>query len=153
IDRGALDFLDPVLLRLEPGLLQRVERKTGTETLTLERKEDKGWVVQTSPATSFAADAETLGGVEAFWQNLVASRYAAYGPKADLVKYGLDKPETVVTIKARKEAGKPETVEHTLEVGKSTDADGERYARLDKGPGVVLLNGRVVKELSRGYLE
>src|SRR5207237_8515443 len=82
------------------------------------------------------------------WSNRPAERFAAYGPKADLAKYGLDKPAVVAAVTV-KGAG-----EHTLEVGKPVEGEaGTRYARLDHGPGVAVLSGDTAHALTRGYLD
>jgi hypothetical protein len=147
-DKSALDLLDPVLLRLEPNQLERVQDKTGTEMITLEKK-GEGWQVLDSPAGKFDADIQVTTEMDIVWQNVVAEKFAAYGPKVDLAMYGLDKPETTLTIKV----GKPDMKEHTLELGKSAGMEGGRYARLDKGPGVAVLPTRVAAVMTRGYLD
>lgn len=150
-DREALALLDPQLLRVGPGQLAKVQGKVGNTSLTLVRK-DKDWQVEGSPAGAFPADPQTMAEVEAFWSHLRGQRFAAYGPQTMLATYGLDKPEATVTISVKGEGDK--TAEHTIELGKAPEGDKEaRYARLDKGPGVVVLAPRAVRELERTYLD
>lgn len=151
INHSAFDLLDPVLVQVEPGDLERVQVKKGTETLTLEKK-GKDWQVLDAPASPFVADPGSIQRLEGLCQNVAGDRYVAYGPKVDLAQYGLDKPEATVLIRAKK-PGSAETVERTLQLGKAADKDGSRYARLVNGPGVVVFDGRIVQELSRGYLD
>jgi hypothetical protein len=150
-DREALALLDPLLLRVGPGQLTRVQGKVGDTGLTLVRQ-DRSWQVEGSPAGAFPADAQTMSEIEAFWSNVRAQRYAAYGPQALPASYGLDKPESTVVVTVKGTGDKPE--EHTVEVGKAPEGDKDaRFARLDKGPGVVVLGPRAVRELTRTYLD
>jgi len=150
-DREALALLNPLLLRVGPGQLVKVQSKVGGAGLTLVRK-DKDWQVEGAPAGAFPADTQTMAEVEAFWSHVRGQRFAAYGPQAALASYGLDKPEATVTVTVKGEGDKPE--EHTVEVGKAPEGDKEaRFARLDKGPGVVVLAPRAVRELERTYLD
>jgi hypothetical protein len=121
------------------------------------QKEGKDWKVAESPAPPFVADPDAMSRMLGAWANLQAKKFAAYGPKADLAKFGLDKPEKTLTITLKKPAaeGKPaETVDHTLALGKPVEgAAGERYARLDNGPGVAVLSAAETKDLSPSYLD
>jgi hypothetical protein len=155
VDRGALDLLDRKLLALERDSVEKVRSQAGDAKLALEREKD-GWKVVESPAPPFAADRDAVAYVLGVWANLRAERFAAYGPKADLAKYGLDKPSATVTVSVQKPAGegKKEPAEHTLELGKPVEGEeGARYARLDRGPGVAVLSAPAVKELTRTYLD
>jgi hypothetical protein len=156
LDRGALDLLDRQLLTLDPKTIERVQVR-GAGPLTLERKGD-AWRVTESPApATFTPDSRVVNGVLSAWSHLQAMRFTAYGAKADLAKYGLDKPETTatITVQAGEVSGKkapPQT--HTLALGKPVEASsGERYARLDNGPGIVVLPAFSVGELTHGYLD
>src|SRR5262249_23502956 len=113
VDRPALDLLDPVLLRLDPAQVQRIESKSGDTTLTLVPKGDQ-WQATTVSATTFVADAAAADTLRAVWGELRAKRYAAFG-KVDWAKYGLDKPSATLTVEVKAQ-GKPTT--HTVEVGK-----------------------------------
>src|SRR5439155_2392472 len=106
----------------------------------------------------FVADGDTVMGLLGVWSNLRADRFAAYGPKADAAKFGLDKPERTVTVTVQSAAGvdgkKPADATHTLALGKPVEsALSQRYARLDNGPGIVVLDATTVAELSHPYLD
>jgi hypothetical protein len=151
VDHGALDLLDKKLLALDPKEVTGIKSTAGGSSLKLEHQ-DKGWKVIESPAGQpFGADEQIASRVANLWANLGAEKFAAYGPKTDLAKFGLDKPAwtvTVTTVAGGKQA------EHTLAIGKSFEnSPGERYARLDNGPGVVVLPSVSVKELERTHLD
>jgi hypothetical protein len=156
IDKGALDLLNRGLLTLEMDAIEKVKSKDAKESLALQ-KDGKDWKVAESPAPPFIADPDAMARMLGAWANLHAQKFAAYGPKADLARYGLDKPEKTLTITVKKPAaeGKPaETVDHTLTLGKSVGgAAGERYARLDNGPGVAVLSAAETRDLSPSYLD
>jgi hypothetical protein len=157
VDRGALDLLDRQLLTLDPAAIERVQAEGGPAALTLERKGD-AWQVTKSPApAAFTADAAAVDGLLAAWSHLQAAHFAAYGPKADLAKYGLDKPAATVTVTVQPPAAdgkKPATQTHTLALGKPVEGSGgERYARLDSGPGVAVLPAFSASEFGHGYLD
>jgi hypothetical protein len=155
LDRSALDLLDRQLLTLDPRTIERIKVQ-GTAPLTLERKGD-AWQMTESPAPApFAADNQVVNSVLSAWSHLQAMRFAAYGAKADLPKYGLDKPETTVTVTVQApdvKGTKAPPQMHTLAIGKPVDASGERYARLDNGPGIVVLPAFSAGELTHGYLD
>src|SRR5262249_26036367 len=123
VDRGALDMLDRTLLKLTNETITQIKSANGETTLTLEKKDDK-WQADVPPA-KFQADTRMVSGVLAAWFNLKAERFAAYGPKADPAKYGLDKPTQFVTITVQPttEEGKPapKPVEHVLALGKTVE--------------------------------
>jgi hypothetical protein len=147
VDRPALDLLNRRLLTLDHDVIERLRSQNGDAKLALQRDKD-GWQVVESPAPPFRADADAVEGAVNSWANLHAERFAAYGPKADLAKYGLDKPSASATVTV-KGAG-----EHTLELGKPAEGEeGGRYARLDHGPGVAVLPAAAANDLTRGYLE
>jgi len=157
LDRGALDLLDRRLLALDPKTIESVQVKGGAVPLTLQRKGD-GWQVTESPAPApFAADGFIADAFLFAWSDLQASHFAAYGPKADLAKYGLDKPATVVTVTVQPpEAGgkKPPAQTHTLALGKDVEGGGgQRYARVDGGAGVAVLPGFLAKAFAHSYLD
>jgi hypothetical protein len=156
VNRGALDMLDRTLLKLTNETITQIKSANGETTLTLEKKDDK-WQADAPPA-KFQADTRMVSGVLAAWFNLKAGRFAAYGPKADAAKYGLDKPTQFVTITVQPptEEGKPapKPVEHVLALGKAVEGSkDERYAQLDKGSGIVVLGASVLTEMTRPYLD
>jgi hypothetical protein len=156
LDRGALDLLDRQLLTLDPKTIERVQAK-GAAPLTLERK-GEAWQVTESPAgAAFPADPFAVDGLLSSWAHLQALHFAAYGPKADLAKFGLDKPAATVTVTVQPPAAdgkKPPTQTHTLALGKAVEgSSGERYARLDDGPGVAVLPAFSASEFAHTYLD
>src|SRR5262249_16384298 len=131
-DRAALDLLNPTLLRIEAAKVERVQSKVGDTALTLER-ESEGWKATSGPGTPFVADERATAEALAAWSNLKAERFAAYGSDLDLAKFGLDKPTAAVTVSGK-------DLQHVIELGKdAAEVPGGRYARLDGGPGVVVL--------------
>jgi hypothetical protein len=157
IDRGALDLLDRQLLTLDPKTIQRLQSQGGPTPLTLERKGEQ-WQVTESPAPApYPADAKAAEALVQAWSNLQALRYVAYGDKADLAKYGLDRPAVTwtVTVQLPEQDGKKPAVKtHTLALGKVGEGStGERYARLDNGPGIAVLPTFSASELTKGYLD
>lgn len=155
LDRAALDLLDRRLLSLEPTDIERVRVKSGEWTLVLERKAD-GWQVVESPAgIPFTADRDAVGALLDVWSPVEAVRFVAYGPKAELARYGLDQPSATVAVTVKKPGaggGKDETIEHTLALGKEIEGGG-RYARLDNGPAVMVLSPLESRTLARGHLD
>jgi hypothetical protein len=88
------------------------------------------------------------------WKNLDAEKFAAYGPKVDLAKYGLKSPALTVTVTMKPADKKAKPVDHTLALGQPVPGKaGERYALLDKGPGVAILKEETVRVLSQTYLD
>jgi hypothetical protein len=154
VDKGALELLDRRLLTLDPARIERLGSKAGDSALAIQRDKD-AWKVVESPAPPFTADPAAVDEVLNVWSNLHAQRFVAYGAKADLAKYGLDRPAATVTVSVKPAADpkKPEPAEHTLELGKPAEEGGGRYARLDKGPGVVVLDGWAADELLHTYLD
>lgn len=155
VDHAALDLLDRHLLTVQPDTIERIQRKGEDGPLTLERK-GADWQVTESPAAPFPADHETMTVLLGVWSNLRAVRFAAYGPKVDLVSYGLDKPAATITLTPKastEKETKARPVEHTVILGKAVDGTGERFARLDDQPGIVVLAANVVSELTHGYLD
>jgi hypothetical protein len=151
-DRAALDLLDPVLLRLDSARVERVRSKAGDAVLTLERKGDE-WRATEAPGSPFTADPDAAAALLGLWQEVHAQRFAAYGPRVNWAKYGLDKPAVVVTVTSQTEGKGP--AEHTIEVSglPVTDGGGSRYARVDKGPGVAVLDASAGRTLTLTYLD
>lgn len=150
VDHAALDLLDRQLLKLDTKAITRIKSTSGDATLTLERKEP-GWQVETGAAPAFKADGDVMSGYLGVWSVIQAQKFAAYGPKANLAKFGLDKPAITVTVTVQPADAKDKPVEHTIALGK--EADGGRYARIDNGPGVAVLNGADASDLGKTYLD
>jgi hypothetical protein len=151
VDHSALDWLDKKLLALDPKSISSIKSNAGGVNLKLDRQ-DAIWKVVESPAGQpFAADEQNATRVAGLWANLNAEKFAGYGPKIDPAKYGLDKPAWTVTATVMAD-GKP--ADHTVAVGKAVEnSPGDRYARVDNGPGVAVLPSFVVKDLERTYLD
>jgi hypothetical protein len=154
-DHDALDLLDRKLLAVDPTSIDRIRTSGASGGFVLQKK-DADWRVIDSPAPPFTADSGVLAGALGVWLNLHAQRFAAFGPKSDLARFGLDKPERTIVISTKPAVGngaKAEPAEHTLVLGKAVgDKNGDRYARLDNGPGVVVLDAAAVTQLAHGYL-
>jgi hypothetical protein len=157
LDHVALDLLDRRLLAVAPASLISIETKGGDAPFTLEHK-DNTWQVTQSPAGKFTPDPYGINSATRVWTNLEALRFAAYGPKAELAKYGLDKPALTITVFVEQppaaDGKKPGPAKHTLALGKPVEGGaGERYARLDNQAGVAVLAAPIVTELTRTYLD
>jgi hypothetical protein len=173
LDHGALDLLDRNLLTLSPSTIERIQSKGAAGPLTLERKGDE-WQVTDAPAAPFPADRQTVTALLEVWSNLRAVRFAAYGPKVNLADYGLDEPSATIIVTQKAPAEKEQNakpIEHTLTLGKAADpltlpspppkggegrvrgGTGERFARLDDRPGILVLAAPVVGELEHSYLD
>src|SRR5205823_1828060 len=155
-DHGPLDLLDPTLLTVDVKAIDAVKSTLPGGALAFDHK-GNAWQV-TAPAASFPADQRAMSDLLGVWANVRAERFAAYGPKADPKAFGLDQPAATVrvTVKKAAEGGKdaPKPEEHQVALGKPVAKDGgERYARLDNGPGVFVLNAAAAATLTRGYLD
>jgi len=154
LDLSAFDLLDRKVLTIDLGQIVKCGVK-GQPAFTLEQKKD-GWHVIDSPAPPFLAEEEAAHNYLQAWANLRADKIVAYGPKIDWAVYGLDKPAAVYTVvlKADNKDGKP--TEHALYLGKDAAAPnerGDRYARIDQKPEVIVLNGFLVKMLAKSHLD
>ena len=150
LDRDALDWLDKTLLTLNPRTIERVRFQGGAAPFTLEPMKEQ-WQVVGSPAPTFTGDEATIDDTLRAWQNLLAEKYIAYGPKIDWAKYGLDKPGATITVTLKTDAKANNlTEEHVLELGGASN--GGRYARIDKKEAVVLLDGKTAQNLAKSEL-
>ena len=156
VDKEALGLLNPKLLTLEAKTIERMQWQGGATPLDLQRKGEE-WQVKAPPTAPFTADRAAVEGLLRDSSELEAVRFAAYGPKVDLAKFGLDKPgvTVVVTVQPPAVAGKtPPAVTHSLALGKIVEgSSGERYARLDNGPGVAVLSSSSAGEFTKSYLD
>ena len=152
-DHSALDLLDRKLLGLDGQTIRSVRGTSGPSKYTLQ-KEKGAWRVTDSPAPAFNADPQLVGETLRSFADLRAMRFAAYGDKVNVAEYGLDKPAATVTVVVQPPGEGAKPVEHTLLLGKPVAADkGERFARLDKSPGVVVLDANTVNDLNRTHLD
>jgi hypothetical protein len=154
VDKEALELLDPHLLSVDAKAVQRIRSTpAGKAQLTLERKGDN-WAASGTPAGAFPVDREVVEDLLGVWSNLRALRFAAYRAKTDkthLAPFGLESPAFTVTLTVQQADKK--TKDYTLAVGSLVkDAKGERYARLDERPGIVVLDPAAVRLLTQDYL-
>lgn len=150
-DKSALELLERRLLAVDTRKASRIQR-TGAATLTAS-KSGMEWKIEAG-ATTFTADAPTIESMLRMWQNLQADRFAAFGPQADLARFGLNPAVDTITLTIDADApdGKPAT--HVLRLGKPVEGGrGERYAKVDEQPGVAILAGNVVTEMARSQLD
>lgn len=150
-DGSPLELLSRQLLAVNARQITRIKSTQGDVPMTLEPKGDD-WLVEAGPA-KFTADPAAVGSLIFVVANLHADRFAAYGSKLDLAKFGLDKPAFTLTLtsQADKDA-KP--VEHTIAVGKPVEgSQGDRYIRVDDQPGVAVVRSFVATDLGRTYLD
>ncbi len=149
--KDALDLLDKELVSVSIKAIQRVQAK-GSAPFALEQKKDE-WHIVGSPAPSFQAEDDAVGGFLRPWARLRAERIAAYGPKIDWKEFGLDQPAVSVTVTMTTENEKDKkTIDHTLALGKET-GKGERFARLDQQSAVVVLDAATTADLARSHLD
>lgn len=151
VDHAALDLLDRSLLKVDTKAVSKIKSTSGDATVTLERK-DEGWQVDTGAAPAFKADGDIMTSYLGVWSVIRAQKFAAYGPKADLANFGLDKPTVTITATLQPADAKDKPTEHTIVLGKEADGGG-RYARIDNGPGVVVLSVTDASDLSKTYLD
>jgi hypothetical protein len=154
VDRSDLELLDLKLLRLERKNIQRIRSPEGKFTLQREKNE---WRVTDSPAPAFVADPPEVEVALWVWSNLRAQKFVAYVNKIKLADYGLEKPIATITVTVQEQAEKDKpakTIEHTIALGNEVkESKGDRYAQLDKGPGIIVLDAFLVHELKRTYLD
>jgi hypothetical protein len=149
---SALDLLDRDLLTLARKEIKRIKSSNGDTPMTIEAKGD-AWQVEAG-AVKFTADPAALAGLLTACSQLRAERYAAYGDKLDLAKYGLDKPSFIVTVTVQPDDKDAKPVDYTVAVGKPAEgAQGARYARRSDQPGVAILDTSTAAELGRTYLD
>lgn len=145
-DHRAVDFLNRDLLSVDPAKVTRVLVAGAPGKVTL-RREGARWQAE-SPAAKFTPDEEAVNALVGTLANLRAERFEAYGPGVKLEAYHLDKPAVTVTFTTQPGDAAGKAAEHTLAVGDV----GKRWARLDSGPGVFVLEPAAVAAADRGYL-
>jgi hypothetical protein len=136
--RPPLGYVNRNLLSFDPAAAQSLRRQAGGETLEVVHK-DGGWHI-IKPADE-RADDRSLQELLHKLGDLHARRIAAY-PAGALNDYGLDRPEAVLTVRLAN--GKP--AEHVVRLGKSAGGK-DRYAQVDDGRAVAVLDGRLAESL------
>lgn len=147
IDRGPLELLDRVLMRAD-GPVTSVNYQAATP-FTLELKKKEWWVVK-SPAPDFLAEDDVVRQATDPLHILLASKIAAYGPKIDWKEFGLEKPETTITVTSQGDEKKDVT--HTIALGKDA-GNGARYIRVDQQPQVAVVEANIAESLAKTYLD
>ncbi|OWK38570.1 DUF4340 domain-containing protein [Fimbriiglobus ruber] len=145
-DRPALSWLDKSLLSADATQVAKVQitGPTPDANVTL-TKDDKGtWKAE---GANFTVDGPTVSALINVAARPPVARLAAYGTAVKWADFGLEKPEYTVAITLG--GAKPAT--HTLKLGKVEG--GERFVRVDDGPAVGVLLGRVAEALARGKLD
>jgi hypothetical protein len=146
-DLSMYDLIDRKLLNLNTSFATRVEIDSPEGSLKLTREQNP-WKVE---GANFNIDQPTLDQLLTRFKDLTAEKFAAFGNQIDFPKYGLDpasKP-TKITLALGTET-------HTVEIGKPVDEKaptGSRFARIDNGPSVVILNPAVAEDLLKSRLE
>jgi hypothetical protein len=150
IDPDPLTLVDTLLLNVNLDKVDRIQSKKGAARLVLQQ--DGGWKVTEAPGAPYAADTNAINSLRATLFNLRAERFAAYDSKPkELKKYGFESPFATVTLSV--EEGGKKTL-HTLELGAEVEGQpGQRYLRLDKGPGVAVLSPADARTLARTHLD
>jgi len=152
VNRGALDLLDRQLLSLDLKALEQLRGVGPQGTVVLDRK-DGTWQA-TAGELKFTPDRRKAESIAGVWALLRADKFAAYGPKLEWAKYGLEKPAFTVTVKLKPADPKDKSVEHTLALGNPVEGKAqERYARLDDRPGVFVLDRAYVEDLNWTHLD
>jgi len=150
-----LDFVDRTLLLFPPQEFNGLVRIKGKDELAIEPGTTQGWDI-VKPVKQ-KADSVFLEGIEGLDESrglirtlsdLRARSIAAFGPKSELARFGLDNPVATFTLKV---GNKPE--EKVLKLGNLVDAakpEGDRYAYVEgAGPNVTVgvLPGSLGKDL------
>lgn len=145
-DRPALDLLDRQPFTLDAARIAKVQFTTAKtdEAVTLTRDDKGTWKPE---GAAFGVDKPTIESTLAVLTSPRISRFASYGATTKWADYGLESPSSVVTVTLNpsEPAGKPET--KTFKLGR-IDTTGERFARIDDGPGLAVLDKRTSDALA-----
>ncbi|MBA4187747.1 MAG: hypothetical protein C0467_06980 [Planctomycetaceae bacterium] len=138
-----LELPDKSLLALEPNRIKSIRVVPGKveDTFTLNKDATGKW---TAEGATFAIDLGRLTELSFLAGRPRIVRLAAYGEAIKWADYGLEKPDTTITVTT--EGDKPET--HTLSLG-NPDPTGARFARIDDKPAVAVIPGAVAEALTR----
>jgi hypothetical protein len=147
VETKPLALLDRNLLALDPSKIAKIalsgDKPENAVTLV---KDDKG--VWKAEGAAFTVDALVVGQVVNTFAPLPVERLEAYGDAVKWAEYGLDKPESTVTVTLS--GDKPVT--HTVRLGKAAPLGG-RFARVDDGKAVGVLRLDAVQALARTRLD
>jgi hypothetical protein len=150
VNIDALDLLDPLVMKQDPSKIKSFKIESLTNNIDIIR-EGETWKVTEPKAGAFNAEPDAVFSLQSLWFNLRADGFSAYGPKADAVTFGLDKPSSKIEFKLSNEMGKEES--KTLEIGTEVkDKSGSKYARFKGEPAVFNLPAATILILERTYL-
>jgi hypothetical protein len=150
IDVDALDLLDPLVMKQDPSKIKGFKIESALNKITLDR-EGETWKVTELKAGVFNAEPDAVFSLQSLWFNLRADGFSAYGPKAQVATFGLDKPSIKIEIKLSNEMGKDES--KTLEIGTEVKGkSGSKYARFKGEPAIFNLPAATILILDRTYL-
>ncbi len=155
IDRPALEFLDTQLLNIDGNTVQRLALvgTSAESNVTLAKSEKTGWKAE---GQSFTVDAPTVDRLVQTLARLPVAKIAAYGANVKWAEFGLEQPERTLSIDCTPTDAsgalvlKPES--HTVRLGKASP-DGGRYARIDNGPAVAIIDARALPTLIKSKLD
>jgi hypothetical protein len=140
LNKSTFDLRDKTLVALARDQILGVDLTSGGKVVKLAKK-DNEWRI-TSPINAradYSASEGVLGRVETAQMKSIVTENA--GP-ADLKKYGLDKPQTSVSVNL---AGST----HVIAIGGKAD-DGSLYARDASKPTVVTVESSFADDLKKG---
>ena len=150
LDVDALDLLDGLVLRQDPSKIKIFKIESGKNKFSISRDKDS-WMATEAKAGSFKGDPDAVVSLQSLWFNLRADSFAAYGPKANLASFGLDKPEIKIELGVMNEEEKVAT--RVLEVGSEVKTKaGARFARLVNDPAIFILPASTITILQRSFL-
>jgi len=138
-----LELPDKALLALDPSSIASVRVVSGKpdESFTLTKNAAGKW---TAEGATFAVDPVRLGELTFLAARPRFARLVAYGDAVKWAEYGLEKPETTITVTTS--GDKPET--HTISLG-NPDPTGSRFARIDDKPAVAVIPAQITEILTR----
>ena len=150
VNIDALDLLDPLVMKQDPSKIKSFKIESLTNNIDIIR-EGETWKVTEPKAGAFNAEPEAVFSLQSLWFNLRADGFSAYGPKAEVATFGLDKPSSKIEIKLSNEMGKDES--KILEIGTEVKGkSGSKYARFKGEPAVFNLPAATILILERTYL-
>lgn len=152
-DRAALDLLDRSLLFLDPDRVAKIAiaGSDSKASITLVKSDKGSWQAE---GQTFPLDAVALEGLVSSAARPQVQRIAGYGPMVKWNEFGLEKPEYTLTVTMAPAMGEDPAAAktHTIQLGKPIPAGG-RFARIDSGPAVAVLQAESSRALARGKLD
>ncbi len=141
-----LALLERNLLNLDPAKIAKVQvAGDKPESVLALTKDDKGaWKAE---GAAFAVDAVAVRQLVEGFAPLPVERIAAYGDAVKWADFGLDKPESTVTV-ALGDKG----TAHTIQLGKAAPGGG-KFVRVNNGKAVGVVPAFAVVGLSRTKLD